>query len=206
MQLNVNDDRVIVSPETTELESAIRHLGKDEFLVLTEADEIYIQAYHNEDGSFQLEYRAGSADQHFGVDPETISVDDVCRAFSMFVGSDESLTTTWKWLPLELDDDDMESDDVDGGVEEPIVEFQGVMMPESWRGQIEAAQEMTTVSIQGRNLDRIRFGSEQRTAAVENCGDCGVLESQYHVPGCDAEQCPRCGGQLISCDCEIDEE
>ena len=34
------------------------------------------------------------------------------------------------------------------------------------------------------------------------CHDCNVAPGGYHHPGCDMERCPRCGGQLISCDCE----
>ena len=37
--------------------------------------------------------------------------------------------------------------------------------------------------------------------ADEPCWDCGVDPGGYHHPGCDMEACPRCGGQLISCDC-----
>jgi hypothetical protein len=31
--------------------------------------------------------------------------------------------------------------------------------------------------------------------------DCGARPGEFHRPDCDVEQCPYCGGQLISCDC-----
>lgn len=31
------------------------------------------------------------------------------------------------------------------------------------------------------------------------CHDCHALVGMLHVPGCDMEKCPKCGGQLISC-------
>lgn len=32
-----------------------------------------------------------------------------------------------------------------------------------------------------------------------NCHDCGAKPGELHDPGCDMEQCPECGGQLICC-------
>ena len=37
-----------------------------------------------------------------------------------------------------------------------------------------------------------------------NCHDCGVQIGAKHHAGCDMESCPRCGSQLISCDCVVE--
>lgn len=41
--------------------------------------------------------------------------------------------------------------------------------------------------------------------AINTCHDCFSPPNMKHHPGCDAEKCPRCWGQLISCEC-LDEE
>lgn len=33
------------------------------------------------------------------------------------------------------------------------------------------------------------------------CHDCAAKVGHYHHAGCDWEQCPNCGGQLLSCEC-----
>ena len=38
-------------------------------------------------------------------------------------------------------------------------------------------------------------------ALPERCGDCGVKQGGWHHLGCDIEECPRCGWQLLSCSC-----
>ena len=40
----------------------------------------------------------------------------------------------------------------------------------------------------------------------ERCHDCKARAGQYHHPGCDVEECPMCGGQLISCGCLDDDD
>ena len=36
----------------------------------------------------------------------------------------------------------------------------------------------------------------------QTCGDCGCLEGELHMLGCDQEECPYCGNQLIGCVCK----
>lgn len=33
------------------------------------------------------------------------------------------------------------------------------------------------------------------------CPDCRTPVAGFHHPGCDKEECPRCGGQALSCEC-----
>lgn len=63
-------------------------------------------------------------------------------------------------------------------------------------------------------LPRNRVGSQQDFMTqekmvhdnIETCSDCGSKIGEFHHLGCDWERCPRCGMQLISCDCNDDYE
>lgn len=83
------------------------------------------------------------------------------------------------------------------------------------------------ISVDGQTVDRLPFGDETqvtienmqdndvdeehiesfRNAALEDmkhrseCPDCGVQVGSIHHFGCDRELCPRCTGQLFTCQC-----
>jgi hypothetical protein len=52
-------------------------------------------------------------------------------------------------------------------------------------------------------MPRVRYGDEKQDwgAEASACHDCRVVRGQVHVAGCDVEECPKCHGQLIGCDC-----
>lgn len=88
------------------------------------------------------------------------------------------------------------------------VVYNGVEVVEGWPERIQEAQTMLTVSISGIAHPRIRYGDESDDWGADRqpCHDCAVLEGQLHVPSCDVERCPACGGQAIGCECEPDED
>jgi hypothetical protein len=77
---------------------------------------------------------------------------------------------------------------------------------EDWQRDFKHAQTVTRFVINSQEFNRICHGSEECALKQPKCDDCGVPRGTFHLLGCDIEQCPRCGGQAISCDCFYDEK
>ena len=87
--------------------------------------------------------------------------------------------------------------------------------------EFQECQKVKTIVIRGKRYRRIKYGDEvwlnergERLFDEEGnpyrfstplCHDCEAGTGQYHLFGCDAEICPACGTQAISCDCEYEE-
>jgi hypothetical protein len=85
--------------------------------------------------------------------------------------------------------------------------------------EFDLAQQVRTEKLHGRRYRRIRYGFEKRyiefakqadppydyvqSAKDWPCHDCAVIFGQFHVFGCDWEQCARCEGQRLGCGCAL---
>lgn len=86
-----------------------------------------------------------------------------------------------------------------------FTEYNGRKVASFWPKQIERTQYEPFYLVT-KAYDRIRHGEEKRwgrrkLTPKHVCGDCAALPGQFHVPGCDQEECPGCRGQSISCGC-----
>ena len=53
---------------------------------------------------------------------------------------------------------------------------------------------------------RCTLGAGHPHERLSECRDCAVPIGGHHSLGCGIEQCPRCGGQYVSCDCDSSED
>jgi hypothetical protein len=66
---------------------------------------------------------------------------------------------------------------------------------------------LSTLVINGSRYQRIKYGDPNDLypdiADKTSCPDCACLKGAYHHWLCDMERCPKCGNQLLMCDCDV---
>jgi len=176
MKLKINGDRELDNPGRKVLSEELPTVGLDEFAVLEDVDQRYVQFYRNPDGSFDLEVREGSAEQHFAVAPGSCSIEDLVAGFTAYVeGTFETWKLDWTWTKVDFEED-FEGDD-----------------------------GLTHYVLDGKEYHRVRVGMETGTESsfeADACGECNAPAADYHQEGCPLEECPRCHGISVRCSCE----
>jgi hypothetical protein len=88
-----------------------------------------------------------------------------------------------------------------------FVIYNGTEMIKDNPKEIMGAQRRIYVSKGHHKYRRITYGAElwllevDPTLSGTPCHDCGVVKGQYHVEGCDVEECPKCHGQFLAEGC-----
>ncbi len=63
------------------------------------------------------------------------------------------------------------------------------------------------LAVGGEIHPRVRWGSERHWRRTnQRCYDCGIALGGLHHLGCDIEECPSCGNQLLSCGCQTHDD
>ncbi|TDI17450.1 MAG: hypothetical protein E2P05_02240 [Acidobacteria bacterium] len=96
-------------------------------------------------------------------------------------------------------------------IKEWIAKEIGALCKDCKRGMYESdgCRKFVIPMKNGTTVDPIKHGKETRAdwgRDGHRCHDCGAKVGHYHHPGCDVEECPGCGGQLIGCECVLYDE
>jgi len=75
--------------------------GRGEFIILSETDQVYLQASGEGDGPYALEYRDGSDERHFRC-ARDVEKPELETAFLKYLKGDPTWKTDFQWERLEM--------------------------------------------------------------------------------------------------------
>ena len=106
MVLEVGGTMITQQADEAAVAEAIRSLAQqsedEAFAILSSNDETYIQTVRAEDGTFGLEYQAGSTNQHFGCYDATLDEAKIIRAFTFYLQGDLRWFGELQWEKMDF--------------------------------------------------------------------------------------------------------
>ena len=84
MRLNIHDEIFLEDPTSAELMDALSSLSRDDFAILEQGEQHYIQTCISDDVWF-VEYRAGGPEHHFELESPASSIEQVHRIFDAYL-------------------------------------------------------------------------------------------------------------------------
>ncbi|ANY75963.1 hypothetical protein BBD41_27190 [Paenibacillus ihbetae] len=85
-----------------------------------------------------------------------------------------------------------------------FVPYNGISVHRNHPIVVAESQLFPYFEVEGVKYKRIKYGEESGVDYLsELCPDCAVKQGYFHAFNCDDESCPKCGGQAISCSCQL---
>ncbi|MEO1201981.1 MAG: hypothetical protein AAFX10_04685 [Pseudomonadota bacterium] len=105
IELIVNGDTVDETVTNSLIEKSILSLTGvgDSFAILAREPQVYLQTSGGPEHGFALEYRNGSAEQHYSCTDYELSATDVVSAFQSYLADDGRWQTDFEWGPEVFD-------------------------------------------------------------------------------------------------------
>ena len=102
MRLKVADKRIFENPSEEEIAKVLKSLDADDasFAILSDSEQVYIQVSGSTREGFLLEYRDGSAKNHYCCS-NAFALDDVIKAFQSYASRETWWRTSRKWDPID---------------------------------------------------------------------------------------------------------
>ena len=102
LTLNLNDDQHLDEPTADQISDGLSGLSDDQYAILSREDEDYIQVYRHAADDFQLEYRAGSENEHYGAATAPTDVETVKQAFAAYASGAADWQAAWEWQKMDI--------------------------------------------------------------------------------------------------------